>query len=77
MLKQKSKENVYVLVKVFQGVIDSVNLFFDPKQAYVEFEKFTGMDYFMENPDELECSNFSETKIFELELPTTLSIKKE
>jgi len=74
-----SKEKIYVLVKNFSGINQDVELLINFEAAKRAFFKYTGFAFNNQylNPESKHYSEkFSETKIFEIDLPYFLEFKK-
>ena len=79
--KGDSMENkkIYVLVKNFAWTNEDVELFKTSKEAERAFKQYTGFAYsdnYFDQDNEEYNEKFSETKIFEIELPYFLEFRK-
>jgi len=79
--KGDSMENkkIYVLVQNYIGVNDDVEVLINFEAAKRAFLKYTGFDFNdqYQNPESNQYNEkFSETKIFEIELPYFLEFRK-
>lgn len=73
------KPKIYILVKNFSGVNQDVELLKNLREAEMVFEKYTGFPYSNQynNPEsERYNERFSETKIYELDLPDFLGFRR-
>ncbi|MFB0562968.1 MAG: hypothetical protein ACETWM_17355 [Candidatus Lokiarchaeia archaeon] len=73
------KPRIYILVKNFSGVNQDVELLKNMKEAEIAFEKYTGFPFNTQynNPEsDLYNEKFSETKIYELDLPDFLELRR-
>ena len=73
------RPRIYILVKNFAGVNQDVQLFKSIGEAEMVFEKYTGFPFSSQynNPEsDLYDEKFSETKIYELDLPDFLELRK-
>ena len=74
------KPKIYVLVKNFAWTNDDVELFRSQKEAERAFERYTGFDFndkYFDQDDEEYNEKFSETKIYELDLPDFLELREK
>ena len=74
------KGKIFVLVKNFEGVNHDADLYGSFKQAKREFREYTGFGFnrsYCDPHSEKYDEKFSETKIFELDLPDFLEPKKD
>jgi hypothetical protein len=74
------KPKIYVLVKNFAWTNQDVELFRTAKEAKRAFEQYTGFafnDEYLNQDDEEYNEKFSETKIYELDLPDFLRLKED
>ena len=72
-------KKIYVLVKNLSGVNDDVELFNTDKAAKRAFKRYTGFAYnddYQFSDNERFSEKFSETKLFEMELPCFLTFRK-
>ena len=72
-------KKIYVLVKNYTGVNDDVEVLINFEAAKRAFLKYTGFAYNdqYQNPESNQYNEkFSETKIFEIELPYFLEFRK-
>jgi hypothetical protein len=73
------KPKIFVLVKNFEGVNHDVELYGSLKEAKREFKEYTDFAFnksYCDPHSEKYDEKFSETKIFELDLPGFLEIRK-
>lgn len=74
------KKKVYVLVKNFAWTNDDVEMFKTSEEAERAFERYTGFafnDKYFDQDDEEYNEKFAETKIYELDLPDFLALKRK
>jgi len=79
--KGDSMENkkIYILVKNFAWTNEDVELFNTSKEAERAFMQYTGFAYndnYFDQDNEEYNEKFSETKIYEIELPYFLEFRK-
>jgi len=75
-----NKEKIYVLVKNFAGINQDVKILGSFKEAKIAFRKYTGFPFnkYYFNPESKHYNEkFSETKIYELDVPDFLEFKKK
>jgi hypothetical protein len=68
-----------VLVKNFAWINDDVEIFKTSREAEQTFQQYTGFvfnDGYFDRDDEEYNEKFAETKIYELDLPGFLALKK-
>ena len=73
------KPKIYILVKNFSGVNQDVELLRDSREAEMAFEKYTGFpcsNKYNNPQSERYSEKFSETKIYELDLPDFLGFRR-
>ena len=73
------KPKIYILVKNFSGVNQDIELLGNSREAEIAFKKYTGFPYSNQynNPEsEKYDEKFSETKIYELDLPDFLEFRR-
>ena len=73
------KPKIYILVKNFSGVNQDVELLGNSREAEKAFKRYTGFSYSTQydNPEsERYNERFSETKIYELDLPDFLGFRR-
>lgn len=71
-------QKLYVLVKNFSGINQDVDLFSSEKDATSAFREYTGFtfnDRYSDPENEAYKEKYSETKIFEIDLPHFLIIE--
>ena len=74
------KGKIFTLVKNFEGVNHDVDLYGSFKQAKREFREYTGFGFnrsYSDPHSERYSEKFSETKIFELDLPGFLELRRD
>lgn len=74
------KEKLYVLVKNFSGRNQDVEIVGNFKEAKLAFRKYTGFTYnkhYLNPESKYYKEKFSETKIYELDIPEFLEFKKQ
>ena len=73
-------QKIYVLVKKFKGVNDDVELFGNEDEVLGAVKNYTGARYsknYTDSESEEYLSDYSKTKIFELDLPGFLDFKSK
>lgn len=73
------KPKIYILVKNFSGINQDVELLRNSREAGIAFSKYTGFSYSNKynNPEsERYNERFSETKIYEIDLPDFLEFRR-
>lgn len=73
------KKKIFALVKNFTCINEDVKLFKtakDAKQAFKQYTGFSHNDNYLFNDNEGYSEKYSETKIYEIDLPDFLEIKK-
>lgn len=73
------RNKIFALVKNFEGINYDVDIYQRLKDAKKEFREYTGFGFnrhYSDPQSEKYSKKFSETKIFELELPGFIEIKK-
>lgn len=79
-MNEMTKDKIYVLVKNFAWTNEDVELFRTEKEAEMAFLKYTGFvfnDKYFDQDDQEYNEKFSETKIYEIDLPNFLELKKD
>lgn len=74
------KPKIHVMVKNFGGINHDVEIYKSLKDAKKEFREYTGFRFNRQYSDpasEKYNEKFSETKIYELDLPDFLELKKD
>ena len=74
------RPSIYLLVKNFSGFNQDVELFQKIEEAERAFEKYTGFPFstqYSYPESDLYDEKFSETKIYELDLPDFLELKRD
>jgi len=74
-----NEQKIFVLVKNFAWTNDDVELFKTSKEAEQAFKQYTGFAYsdnYFDQDNEEYNEKFSETKIYEIELPYFLEFRK-
>jgi len=74
------KEKIYVLVKNYRLLNEDVEIYRTEEEAVKAYEKYTGADFSKKYTDpesEFFLEDFSETKIFVIDLPDFLEIKPD
>ena len=74
------KPKIFVLVKNLEGVNHDVELYTSFKSAKKEFREYTGFGFnksYCDPHSEKYDEKFSETKIFELDVPGFLELRKD
>lgn len=72
------KEKLYVLVRNFAWTNEDLEIFETKKDAEEAFKRFTDFRYsdkYFDQDDEEYNEKFSETKIYEVDLPSFLAFK--
>lgn len=75
-----NKEKIYVLIKNFSGLNQDVEILESFKEAKMAFRKYTDFPfnkYYLNPGSKHYNEKFSETKIYELELPYFLDFRKQ
>lgn len=73
------KRKIYVLVRNFAWTNQEVELFSSSKDAEKAFKQYTGFTYsdkYFDQDNEEYNEKFAETKIYELDMPGFLKMKK-
>jgi hypothetical protein len=71
---------LYVLVKNFSGINQDVELFRNLKEAGSAFKEYTGFPFnpkYNDPENDFYNEKFSETKIYELDLPDFLEFRRD
>ena len=75
-----SQEKIYILVKNYRLINEDVEICRTEEEAFKAFKKYTGFSFFNKNYTDPDCAHYSpdysETKIFELELPDFLQFRE-
>lgn len=75
-----NKRKIYVFVKNFAGINQDVEILENFKEAKLAFRKYTGLPfnkYYCNPESKYYNEKFSETKIYELDIPDFLEVKKK
>ncbi|MBE0426699.1 MAG: hypothetical protein IBX72_08630 [Nitrospirae bacterium] len=67
--KQKPKKKIFVLVKMFQGIHDGIELFWDEKESEKAYRKYTGQDYPQDGDFEEIHEDFRDSIIVLVKIP--------
>jgi hypothetical protein len=65
----KSQKEIFVLVKMFQGMHDGVELFWDEKESEKAYKKYTGQEYPQDGDFEKIHEDFRDSIIYLVKVP--------
>jgi hypothetical protein len=74
------RPKIFVLVKNFAWTNDDVEIFKSAKEAELAFKRYTGFafnDRYFDQDNEEYNEKFTETKIYELDLPDFLKLREK
>jgi len=77
---EDTKNKIYILVKNYRLINEDVEICRTEEEAFKSFKKYTGISFFNKNYTDFDSvqysPDYSETKIFELELPDFLQFRE-